>query len=147
MGRHLAVLAKLYFSRLSHNLSRLDIDRYYSVLIFVDKSSGTVTQQDIGDYLEIDKATMVRVIDGFVEKDYLKRNPDPNDRRCHNISLTGKGKSVIPVIQQAIDELEKGLLEDISEADQRIFRNVICRITGKLKNASGINQTVNKSGR
>jgi len=133
LGRHLAVLSKLYFSRLYQKLTLHDVDRYYSVLVFVDKSHAAVSQQDIGDFLDIDKATMVRVIDGFVEKDYLLRTANPNDRRSYLISLTAKGKAMIPVIQKAIDDLSVEIMEGTTDEEQKVFRKVTCLLTRNLK--------------
>ncbi len=138
LGLHLAVLSKLYFARLYQKLAHLDIDRYYSVLVFVHKSRQAVSQQDIGDFLEIDKATMVRVIDGFVEKEYLSRTINPEDRRSYLIQLTEKGKSVMPLIQNAIDGLKEEIMLGASEEEQEAFKKVTCLLTQNLKKTISI---------
>ncbi len=38
--------------------------------------------------------------------DYLKRRPDPNDRRSKRVTLTPRGTSAIRAIRDAVDEVE-----------------------------------------
>src|SRR3990172_12927371 len=38
---------------------------------------------------------------------YLERRPDPEDLRSRRIALTSRGSSVVPVIRDAVGELER----------------------------------------
>jgi DNA-binding MarR family transcriptional regulator len=38
---------------------------------------------------------------------YLERRPDPDDRRARRIALTDRGKSLVPVIREAVSEVER----------------------------------------
>ncbi|MEX1189123.1 MAG: MarR family transcriptional regulator [Bacteroidia bacterium] len=133
LGRHLAVVARFYYGALTNKLNHLDIDRYYSVLLLVSKSTEGETQQMIGDQLHIDKASMVRVIDNLEEKNYIKREVKPGDRRCHLIRLTEKGKEIIPIIESSIIELNAQMMKNLSALQQDDFLKTLCAISKNLQ--------------
>ena len=94
-GRSLAILAKTYFGALTKRLEHLEIERHYSVLIFIERANNGCTQQCICDCLKIDKVTMVGVLDYLIKKKYVKKKVNPADRREHLIELTKKAKTVL----------------------------------------------------
>lgn len=134
LGRQLAVLARLYYGALTARLQHLDIDRYYSVLLLLDRCKGEFTQQMLGERLQMDKTTMVRVIDSLCEKGYIRREAKPNDRRCHRIVLTEKGVAVIPEIRQATEALNELMLEGLLPGEAEGFRAMLEKIYQNLKN-------------
>src|ERR1700741_4491069 len=124
-GRHFSVLTKMYYGALTKRLSELDIDRHYSVLIFITHCEKKCTQQFISDALRIDKASMVRVIDHLVKKGYLVRATNPADRREHWMELTAKAKKTVPVIQKEIKELNKIAMQGFTKAEKKTFMNLL----------------------
>jgi MarR family transcriptional regulator for hemolysin len=121
MGRHMAVLTKMYYGALSKKLENLDIERHFSVLIMLDKSASYCSQKCISDFLMIDKASMVRVIDYLSDKALIKRSVNPDDRREHIIALTDKAKKILPKIHQAVEELNKKIVTGLSKEEIKRF--------------------------
>lgn len=132
LGRYLAVATKLYFGALTKRLERLEVERHYSVLVFIDSSEGKFTQQCIADYLEIDKASMVRVVDYLSRKKYLKRIENPKDRREHLLELTPKALRAMPEIRRAISELNKKATRGISKRKSVEFYKTLCDVCDNL---------------
>ena len=118
-GRSLAILAKTYFGALTKRLEHLEIERHYSVLIFIERANNGCTQQCICDCLKIDKVTMVGVLDYLIKKKYVKKKVNPADRREHLIELTKKAKTVLPEIHAAIDELNSSAFKGLSKQKQK----------------------------
>jgi MarR family transcriptional regulator, transcriptional regulator for hemolysin len=132
LGRHFSVLTKMYYGALTKRLEKLDFDRNYSVLVFVQHVGKKCTQQFISDALRIDKASMVRVIDHLVKKGYLVRTTNPDDRREHWMELTSKAKKVLPVIQKEIKELNKIALQGLTKKEANDFKNALSSVCGNL---------------
>jgi hypothetical protein len=82
MGRGFGLLMKLYFGALTKKLEQLDIDRHYSILILLESCDGNCSQQYISNLLQIDKASMVRIIDYLVKKGCIKRGINPKSTAC-----------------------------------------------------------------
>jgi len=65
--------------------------RNYDVLAAVDLL-GTVNQHRLGDFLDIDRTTMVAVVDDLEAQGLLVRTRSPTDRRCYLIRTTRSGE-------------------------------------------------------
>ncbi len=107
LGRRFGILVRLYYGALTKRLEQLDIDRHFSILIFLENNDGTCNQQFISNLLKIDKVSMVRIIDYLVKRKYVKRVVNIDDRREHQIHLTNKARKMLPVIHTAVDSLNE----------------------------------------
>jgi len=132
-GRSLAVLAKSYFGALAKQLEHLEIERYYSVLIFIESVSAGCTQQHICDNLKMDKVSMVRIIDYLIEKKYIKKVLNPKDRREYLIELSAKAIKKMPEIHSAIAELNCLAMKGISKQGQKELYEYIATIQNNLE--------------
>lgn len=132
-GRSLAILAKSYFGALSKRLEHLDIERYYSILIFIDKCETPCTQQEICDQLKIDKVSMVRIIDYLVKNDFVRKQQNSKDRREYFIQATKKTIGLMPELYAAIEEVNRAALSGIPPEQQKILYEQICQIQRNLE--------------
>ena len=132
LGRHLAILTKLYYGALTKRLEHLEIEKHYSVLVLVDKAEQKCTQQCISDILKIDKASMVRIIDYLVKKNYLLRKPNLSDRREHLLELTARAVKVMPEIYKVIRELNEFALNGLNLEAVKLFNNALSVISTNL---------------
>ncbi len=132
LGRHLAILTKMYYGALSIRLEHLEIEKYYSILILIAGSEKKCTQQYISDTLKIDKASMVNVVDYLAEKKFIIRVRNPGDRRAYWIELTPKAITVMPEIYKQIKELNRAALKGLKKAEIEGFNHALGLISGNL---------------
>lgn len=132
LGRHLAILTKMYYGALTKKLEHLEIERHYSILILLDSSANSCTQKCIADKLKIDKASMVGIVDDLVKKKYVVRAVNPNDRREQWLQLTPKAIKIIPQIHQEIKELNKVALHGLTKTEATQFNTALCTISANL---------------
>lgn len=135
VGRRFAILTKMYFGALTKRLEHLEIERHYSILLLIEKSPDKCTQQYISNMLKIDKASMVRIIDYFVKKKYLKRTVNPNDRREHWMELTGKALKIMPEIHKGISDINKYVVAGLSAKEVKNFHSTIDKVFENLSKA------------
>lgn len=133
-GRSLAILTKSYFGVLSKRLEHLEIERYYSILIVIDKSEAKLTQQEICEQLKIDKVSMVRIINYLIKKDFVQKIINTSDRREFFVALTKKAIKVMPEIYKAIEEVNKAALTGLSKEQQEVLYNNIAAVQLNLEN-------------
>ena len=69
-----------------------------------------------------DSSTIMNIIDRLEEKDLVKREIDPNDRRMNRIFLTRRSMAILPKIMGLVDGFEKA-----------IYRNLLPREIEALK--------------
>lgn len=125
LGRRLGLVAKGYLGAMYKKLSHLDICSCFHVIVIIDKTSSTLTQQEIADALQLDKTNVLRIIDNLSEKGYVKRTEKPDDRRAYIIKLTAKGKKVLPEIYKAVKELNKTALSGLTAKQINTFYSTI----------------------
>jgi DNA-binding MarR family transcriptional regulator len=132
IGTKALIFSKLYYGILSKNLEKLDTERYFSILYYIQNNNGCCCQQDICDTLHIDKTAMVKVLDSLNEAGLIERKVNPKDRRQHYISLSKKGEKQTKQITRTFEAIEKQMFSNISARDKQIFKDVLNRLTGNL---------------
>jgi DNA-binding MarR family transcriptional regulator len=66
--------------------------------------AGSITVNYLANMLGLDKSTMSRTINSLVEQDLVSREPDPGDRRCLSIGLTGNGQELFLNIEKNMEQ-------------------------------------------
>lgn len=113
---------------MSSQLTDLEIERYFFVLLLLDEMEHELTQKKLCDRLFLDKVMMVRIIDYFTEHGYVERKTNPNDRREQIIVLSPKGKEKIPFIRHAFNETNNILFQNITEEEKNQFYSILMRM-------------------
>ena len=67
--------------------------------------------------------SMSEVIDALEKKGLIERNPHPNHRRVYPAALTAEGRRVLGECNEAVDELEREMLTELSPHQERSLRN------------------------
>lgn len=68
---------------------------------FIRLSAGPATTVQIAEHLGVTKQAASEMIRHLVERDYLRRRPDPADRRQVLLELTAKGQAATTAAAQA----------------------------------------------
>jgi DNA-binding MarR family transcriptional regulator len=124
IGTQAFIFAKNYYSVLSKRLESIDIERYYSIVIYIHNRTGC-TQQEICDALKIDKTAMVKVIDYLVKSGFVLRETNPENRRQYKLSLTKFGIEGALTIQKEFDALDELLLAKCNISSKSEFLNIL----------------------
>lgn len=101
LGKLFGLLTKRYIGLVTKQLEHLEIERYFYAVQLLHQANSPLTQNELASAMHVDKAMMVRIIDYLCAKNYLQREVNPNDRRCHWLTLTPRGQEVAPEIEAA----------------------------------------------
>lgn len=88
-----------------------------------------ITQKQLADMTFVEAPTLVPIIDKMEKDGYLKRQPDPNDRRNNLIFMTEKSEKIVEPIIDCIIDIRKIALNKISKKDLEIGKKVLLQIT------------------
>lgn len=113
-------------SRFREREVELTFDQF--VILQILNSNSGIIQQDLANYMQKDKSIIVRQIDGLLEKEFVIRHTNNEDKRKKNLILTEKGLVALNQMQQIGSEVTNKLLSGVSETEFEIFRNVLNRI-------------------
>ncbi len=80
------------------------------------------TQTVLASSLGIDKTRLIPVLDDLQERDLIRREPDPEDRRAHVLSLTATGRRRFRRAQTEVHAHEDHLLRALDAEQQAALR-------------------------
>lgn len=132
LGPLALILSKHYYGALSKSLEHLEIDRYFSVLHYLD-AVGACSQQQICNALAIDKTAMVKVMEYLLQAGYVVRKTNPDDRREHFVSLTPTGKKRTAEVVTAFEALDAAAFRGVSAKDRRFFYRTASALLANLR--------------
>ena len=69
------------------------------------------TPSELAARLRISKQALNYLLGQLERRGYLRREPDPDDLRSKRIALTERGYATVPVIRQAVAEIETAWTE------------------------------------
>ncbi|MDI1234147.1 MAG: MarR family transcriptional regulator [bacterium] len=91
------------------------------------------TQTEIADKVFKDTASLTRMIDLLIKKEYILRKTHGNDRRRTELRLTNEGKKVLTRIQVIIKKNRSQALTGISQIKINETRKVLSTIITNCK--------------
>jgi len=132
LGKICSMVTKPYYGALTKKMEHLKLEKNFSVLILLEENKNC-TQQYIATALQIDKVSMVKIIDGFAKQGLVKRVQNPKDRREYFVELTPKGKKVLPEIHKAIKELNDIAFKDFTQKERDAFDKSLIKVYNNVK--------------
>ncbi len=94
-----------------------------------------ITQNEIGDLVFKDNASVTRIIELLVKSEYIIRNPNPEDRRKTNLEVTESGKDIIKKVQNLVENNRKIALEDVSKKELEMMNSALLKISKNCLNS------------
>jgi DNA-binding MarR family transcriptional regulator len=92
----------------------------YVVLAALDQTPSR-TQAALARTIGADKTRIIGVLDDLQERDLIRREPDPADRRVHLLGLTPAGRRLQAKVRQAIRREEERFLAQLAIPDREVF--------------------------
>ena len=96
----------------------------YSVLAVIEANPG-LPQSDIADFLGIERARVVRLLDRLDKRGYTERRPSPHDRRSHALYLTREGQRALRRIKAAAARHEATLAERLGPEKRKLLLELL----------------------
>lgn len=110
----------------------LTLARAKVIRILAGKTSG-VTQRELADELEIETATLVRLLDGLEKQGLTERRAVQDDRRTNHIFLTKGARKIVDDVRATTDAIRDDLLRDIDPKDLETATRVLNQIGRRLE--------------
>lgn len=87
-----------------------------------------LSQKEIAQLIFKDNASMTRMINTMVKKNYLKRSLHTGDRRRFQLEITEKGKTVLEKLPPIIDHNRTSSLQGISKNELEQLELILNKI-------------------
>lgn len=123
-------LCSRHFDQRAHR--RLKLTRAQcQVLVYLAIDEGA-SQAALADTLEMAPIALARLLDRMEQARWLRREPNPLDRRAYQLYLTRKGGAVLDAIRTLGDEVQETALAGLSDADRRRLITLLRRVRRNL---------------
>jgi DNA-binding MarR family transcriptional regulator len=90
---------------------------------------GPVSQITLGQDMGIDKASMVKFIDGLEKKKWVQRIVDAKDRRIKLVGVTAKGADALKKLTVLHLKVAKEFLSPLNKSEQEQLQALLSRLT------------------
>ncbi len=114
---------------LNHNLEELKLTSAQGMVINSLGEENNVMFNHLGEKLNLTSATLTGIVDRLEKSGFVKRQPNPEDRRSVLVALTETGKDILPKTQSIIVSANKKFLNDLSVEEEIMIRGLLNRIT------------------
>ncbi len=104
----------------------------YASLLLIDRNPG-LKQTDLAQAVQLDRSTVVSVIDNLEGRELVVRNRATDDRRSNALSLTRKGKTLLSKLGPVLKAHEQRLVNDLSTSEQAELKRLLGKIFPELR--------------
>ena len=111
---------------ISEKIKDMTIDQGL-VFLFLNEHPD-LTQKEIAGLVFKDNASMTRMINTMVQKKYLKRSMNNEDRRRYKIEITKKGKDVLETLPPIIHYNRNSSLKGITKNELKQLETILGKI-------------------
>ena len=122
---------KSYRQFAHHNIRTNDlditIDQWLVLKTVLDNPE--MNQREIAKRVFKDHASVTRIIELLVQRKYLTRSFNDNDRRRYNLELTALGKQTYHALVPIIYSNRRTALEGVTTSEIKTFRKIMKKIT------------------
>ncbi|TGD58580.1 MarR family winged helix-turn-helix transcriptional regulator [Flavobacterium humi] len=112
---------------------KITIDQWLVIKSIMENPN--ITQQEIGEMVFKDNASVTRIIALLVQSGYLERSVNMEDRRKTNLKVTLTGKQIIKKVHGLVLENRKTALEGVTLNELDILNKTLNQIIRNCKSA------------
>ena len=128
IGYHLRLAQIATFRDFAEVLGDRDITpSLFGTLVVIDANRG-LKQSDLARAIQLDRSTVVTVIDKLEKRGLVARRRAPGDRRSNALELTATGRRRLVALKDKVRSHEARLRQGFSESEQR----ELVRLLGKV---------------
>jgi MarR family transcriptional regulator, transcriptional regulator for hemolysin len=130
LGYILGLSLRVFLNQVAIEFRNREIELTFEqfVMLRMINSNSEIIQQDIANHMQKDKSLIVRQMNGLIEKRYVVRQTNLEDKRKKNLILTPKGTEMMNQISKLTIEVSNKLLSGVDDNDIRAFHKVLKKI-------------------
>lgn len=128
----LTTIMPLMHRKFFKNVRRHEFKKHTMVLMNIVEDEGK-SMTHYCDKFSISKPNFTKVIKELIDEGYVKREPDPGDRRITTIHMTDQGKEEVKRRKQFVYNLVEKRLSELSEEDRIALHEHILGFQSILK--------------
>lgn len=128
LGYHVRLAQIAVFRDFAAAFGALDITpTLFASLVLIDVNPG-LKQTDLAQAIQLDRSTVVSVIDNLEGRGLVERKRAVDDRRSNALSLTRKGKALLTKLRPLVEAHEGRLRQNLDVDEQAELIRLLAKI-------------------
>lgn len=135
--RQIGLLYRAMMKALETETAPLGIGSGRISYLFMLYISEGLTQQEMADRLQADKAAVARTLAQLEDKGYVNRISDPTDKRVTRVYLTDKSKALQGDLENAVERVIDRLKESLLDGEPDVIKQQLKQMLESLSTHYG----------
>ncbi|WP_019632979.1 MarR family winged helix-turn-helix transcriptional regulator [Actinomadura atramentaria] len=127
-SRLLGLTAALADRIVGAGLAGVDARKWHYAVLAVLRESGPASQAELSRRSGIYRSDMVAILNELADREYVRRDPDPSDRRRNVVTLTESGRAHLTRLDALVAELQDELLAPLDTAERAELTRLLNRV-------------------
>jgi DNA-binding MarR family transcriptional regulator len=99
----------------------------YAAMVAVGRAPG-IDQRRLAANIGFDTSTIGSVIDRLETRGWMRRNPNPNDRRARLLTLTPEGEQLLEEVTPSMLRAQQRMLAPLNAAERKQFMALLTTV-------------------
>lgn len=125
-------LSRLYSRAIVKVLPDLRLEHYADIILLLASSDRALTQKELAGLFQVDKSRIAMLVVGMTQSGFIYTEQNSADRRAHFVYLTDKGKESVPKIQEAIEEVNRMINQQLDKTHLDCFYAALFQMQSNL---------------
>ena len=117
---------------ISSGLAEADAHKWHYAALATLHDTGPASQAELSRRTGIYRSDMVALLNELEERAYVRRRPDPQDKRRNIISITKRGEQQLSKLDKLVNALQDQLLAGLSTRDREHLVDLLARLVASL---------------
>lgn len=132
LSKSLRRLSRLYSRAIVKVLPDLRLEHYAEIILILAFAEHTLTHKELAELFQVDKSRIAVLIEGMTRNGFVYTEQNAADRRAHFIYLTCKGKDSVPKIQEAIEQVNHMVNQQLDKTHLDHFYETLYKMQSNL---------------
>ena len=128
IGKYLSIINRKGNVFITKEISKFGIGSGQVMFLMELYKKDGISQEELSEGLNIDKATTCRAIKKLEEAEFLTRVKDKNDKRAYKLYLTQKSKDMEESIRGVLRICENHISKNLSEEEVKTLAMILKKI-------------------
>ena len=125
-------VARLMRTNYDRQMRQLDLTRsQWWVMTYLYFNEG-ISQTELSSILDVERATLGRLLDRLEAKGWVERRADPKDRRVKRVYLTGEVEPLMQTMRAKAADVRGQALAGIQPAEHELLIDLLSKIKSNL---------------
>lgn len=135
VGYQLRLTQTAAFAHFERSLARHELSPgRFGLLMLIAQNPG-LTQSRLAEAIQLDRSSMVPILDRLQAEGLVERRDSPSDRRSYEVLITVKGRNLLDRALPLVQQHEERIVQGLSKAERTELLDMLRRIAENARSS------------